>query len=102
MGESSTTVLPALCLHVGRQFVWLAEKAAASPMLRPLALVVSHGVRLSPRRLICHDLHVAEPDHIETTSWRTMLGKGEREVSDEEIAALEAEHGPFQAADGEG
>jgi len=52
--------------------------------------------------LVCHDLHVEEPDHIETTSWREMLGKGEREVSGEEIAALEAEHGPFQAADGEG
>jgi len=71
-------------------------------MLGALALVVSHGARLSPRRLVCHDLHVEEPDHIETTSWREMLGKGEREVSGEEIAALEAEHGPFQAADGEG
>jgi hypothetical protein len=43
-----------------------------------------------------------QPNHIETTSWRAMLGKGEREVSDEEMAALEAELGPFQAADGEG
>jgi hypothetical protein len=42
-----------------------------------------------------------QPDHIETTSWRAMFGKVKREVS-EEIAALEAEHGPFQAADGEG
>jgi hypothetical protein len=80
----------------------LAEKASASAMLGPLALVVSHGARLSPRRLVCHDLNVEEPDHIETTSWRTMLGKGEREVSGVEIVALEAEHGPFQAADGEG
>jgi hypothetical protein len=71
-------------------------------MLRSLALVVSHGARLSPRRLVCHDLHVQEPDHLETTSWRAMLGKGEREVSGEEITALEAEHGPFQPADGEG
>jgi hypothetical protein len=31
-----------------------------------------------------------------------MLGKEEREVSEEEIGALEAEHGPFQPADGEG
>jgi hypothetical protein len=45
---------------------------------------------------------VEEPDYIETTSWRAMLGKDERDVSDEEIAALEAEHGPFQVADGEG
>jgi hypothetical protein len=45
---------------------------------------------------------VEEPDHIEITSWRAMLGKGEREVSGEEIAALEAAHGPFQATDGEG
>lgn len=43
-----------------------------------------------------------QPDHIETTSWRAMLGKDERDVSDGEIAALEAEHGPFRAADGEG
>ncbi len=43
-----------------------------------------------------------QPDHVETTSWRAMLGKDEREVSDEEIAVLEAEHAPFQAADGEG
>jgi hypothetical protein len=71
-------------------------------MLWSLALVVRHGARLSPRRLVCRDLHVEEPDHIETTSWREMLGKGEREVSGEEIAVLAAEHGPFQAADGEG
>jgi len=43
-----------------------------------------------------------QPDCVEKTSWLAMLGKDEREVSDEEIAALEAEHGPFQAADGEG
>lgn len=43
-----------------------------------------------------------KPDHIEPTSWRAMLSKDEREVSDEEIAALEAEQGPFQAAGGEG
>jgi hypothetical protein len=36
------------------------------------------------------------------TSWKTMLGKDEREASEEEIAALEADHGPFQPADGEG
>jgi hypothetical protein len=71
-------------------------------MLGPLALVVSHGARLSPRRLVCHDLYVEGPNHIETTSWWAMLGKSEREVYGEEIAALEAEHGPFQAADGEG
>lgn len=102
MGKCLTAILPALRLHVGGQLVWLAEKASASPMLGPLALVVSHGARLSLRRVVCHDLHVEEPDHIETTPWRTMLGQGEREVSGEEIAALEAEHGPFQAADGEG
>lgn len=71
-------------------------------MLGPLALVVSHRIRLSPRRSVCHDLHVEQPDHIKTTSWLAMLGKDEREVSEEEIVALEAEHGPFQAADGEG
>ena len=36
------------------------------------------------------------------TCWRTMLGKGEREATEEEIAALEAEHGPFLPADDEG
>lgn len=36
------------------------------------------------------------------TSWQAMLGKDEREASKEEIAALEAQHGPFQPADGEG
>jgi hypothetical protein len=102
MRERVTAVLPAFRLDVGGQLVWLAEEAPASAMLGPLALVVSHGARLSPRRLVCHHLHVEEFDHIETISWRAMLGKGEREVSGEEIAALEAEHGPFQAADSEG
>jgi hypothetical protein len=36
------------------------------------------------------------------TSWQAMLGKDERESTEEEIAALEAGHGPFQPADGEG
>lgn len=36
------------------------------------------------------------------TSWQAMLGKDEREATEEEIAAIEAEHGPFQLADGEG
>ena len=36
------------------------------------------------------------------TSWQAMLGKDERDATEEEITALEAEHGPFQAADGEG
>ena len=31
-----------------------------------------------------------------------MLGEEERDVTDEEIAALEAEYGPFLLADGEG
>jgi len=42
--------------------------------------------------LVCHDLHVEEPYYIETTSWRTMLGKGEREASGEEIAAFDLGH----------
>lgn len=36
------------------------------------------------------------------TSWGAMLGEDEREATQEEVAALEAEHGPFQPADGEG
>jgi hypothetical protein len=35
------------------------------------------------------------------TSWKAMLGN-ERDATEEEVAALEAEHGPFQPADGEG
>ena len=31
------------------------------------------------------------------TSWQAMLGKDERDATEEEIAALEAEHGPFPA-----
>jgi hypothetical protein len=40
---------------------------------------------------------------IPDTSWWAMLGEGEREreATLEEIEALEAEHGPFQSADGE-
>jgi hypothetical protein len=36
------------------------------------------------------------------TTWNAMLGKGERNATEEEIAALEAEHGPFLPVDGEG
>ena len=39
---------------------------------------------------------------VRDTSWKAMLGKGEREATEEEIAALEAEHGPFLPADDEG
>jgi chromosome segregation ATPase len=41
-------------------------------------------------------------ERLSGASWQEMLGNYEREVSEEEIAALEAEHGPFKAADGEG
>ena len=36
------------------------------------------------------------------TSWKAMLGEGERDATEEEIAVLEAEHGPFLPPDGEG
>ncbi|MGE5283040.1 MAG: hypothetical protein ACM3N0_12120, partial [Chloroflexota bacterium] len=36
------------------------------------------------------------------TSWNAMLGEGERDATEEEIAALEAENGPLLPADGEG
>jgi hypothetical protein len=42
------------------------------------------------------------PAYIKNISWQAMFGRDEREVTEEEIAALEAEHGPFQPADGEG
>jgi hypothetical protein len=36
-------------------------------------------------------------------SWKAMLGEDEREATEEEVAAaVEAEHGPILAADGEG
>ena len=47
-------------------------------------------------------LAMEQPAHIEGTSWWAMLGQDEREATEEEIGALETEHGPFQAADGEG
>jgi hypothetical protein len=36
------------------------------------------------------------------TSWQAMIEPAEREATDEEIAALEAEYGQFLPADGEG
>lgn len=35
-------------------------------------------------------------------SWKAMLGEDERDVTEEEIAALEAECGPFLSPDDEG
>lgn len=35
-------------------------------------------------------------------SWKAMLGKAERDATEEEIAVLEAEYGPFLPGDGEG
>jgi hypothetical protein len=83
--------------------VWLAEKAAVSPMLRSLALVVRHefSVVVSPLGLSCC-LAMREPLNIEDISWQAMLAKGEREAPEDEIAVLEAEDGSFQPADGEG
>jgi hypothetical protein len=43
-----------------------------------------------------------QPAHTTDTSWLAMLGEDEREATEEEIAALEAVHGPFHPADGEG
>lgn len=43
-----------------------------------------------------------ESVNIEGISWQAMLAEGEREATEDEIAVLEAEHGPFQPADGEG
>lgn len=36
------------------------------------------------------------------TSWKAMLGRGERDATAEEVAAVEAAQGPFLPADGEG
>jgi hypothetical protein len=103
VGQSSTAALSAFCLHVGRQLVRLAEKATASLMLRSLALVVRHVFRVvvSPLDLSCCSA-MGEPVNIEDISWTEMLAEGEREVTENEIAVLEAECGPFQPADGEG
>ena len=43
-----------------------------------------------------------EPVNVDDISWQAMLAKDEREATEDEIAILEAEHGPFQIADGEG
>jgi hypothetical protein len=43
-----------------------------------------------------------EPVNIEDISSTAILAKGEREATEDEIAVLEAECGPFQPADGEG
>jgi hypothetical protein len=40
------------------------------------------------------------PSH--DTSWKAMRGKDERDATEEEIAALEAEHGSLLPVDGEG
>ena len=40
--------------------------------------------------------------NIEDIFWQAMLAKGEREVTEDEIAVLEAKLGPFQPTDGEG
>lgn len=36
------------------------------------------------------------------TSWKAMLGKDERDATEEEIGVLETEHGPIPPRDGEG
>jgi hypothetical protein len=36
------------------------------------------------------------------TSWKAMLDTDERDATEEEVAALEAEHGPLLPPDGEG
>lgn len=81
----------------------LAEEASASTMLRPLTLVVRHEIRVmvSPLGLPCC-LAMQEPLNVEEISWQAMFARGEREATEDEIAVLEAEYGPFQPADGEG
>lgn len=67
-------------------------------MLRPFALVVRHcadyvfavGLAMISGVIFCD------------TPWKAMLGKDEREATEEEIVGLEAEHGPFQSPDAEG
>jgi hypothetical protein len=44
-----------------------------------------------PPMIVCYD-----------TPWEAMLGEDEREATEDEVAALEAAHGPFLPADGEG
>ena len=39
---------------------------------------------------------------VRDASWPAILGKGERDVTEAEIAVLEADYGPFQSADSEG
>jgi hypothetical protein len=97
-------VFTAFSLNSGRQLVRLAEKATASAMLWPLALVVSHESQVSLRHGSAMVLALEQLASTTScdTSWQAMLGKDEREATEQEIAALEAEHGRFQPADGEG
>jgi hypothetical protein len=98
-----TIVFSTLPLHLGGELVRLAEKAATSAMLRTLALVVSHEVRLVASPLSLPRFPLMEPPaYGNDTSWQAMLGNDEREANEAEIAALEAKRGPFRPADGEG
>jgi hypothetical protein len=83
--------------------VRLAEKTTVSAMLRLFTLVVRHEARVMSSPIgLPRSPAMEQPPQIKDTSWRAMLGKDEREATEEEIAALEAERGPFQPADGEG
>jgi len=72
-------------------------------MLRSLSLVVRYEIRVmvSPLGLPCC-MAMQGSLNIEEISWQAMLAGGEREATEDEIAVLEAEYGPFRPADGEG
>lgn len=72
------SVVAALSLHVGGQLVRLAEEAAASAMLRPLALVVSHGLRLMSSLIRRRDRRLgAEHGSFQGRRWRGVGLKSE-------------------------
>jgi len=105
MREPVAAVFTAFSLNGGRQLVRLAEKATASAMLCSLALVMGHesqvNVFADGSAMVLALEQLASTTSC-GTSWQAMLGKNEREATEEEIAALEAEHRRFQPADGEG
>lgn len=70
------------------------------PMERPAHIKVSGA--LEGEFIVTEERSANEFVITRDTSWEAMLDDAERDATDEEIAALEAEHGPFLPSDHEG
>lgn len=83
--EPAAAALSTFRLNGGRQLVRLAEKATASAMLWPLALVVSHesqvNVFADGSAMVLALEQLASTTSCDT-SWQAMLGKDEREATE--------------------